>query len=88
MEKKKTQKPLEPIPLSATLLGYGLHFFTCLSLAMIEALSFLFTKTVCLSPSYISFSFAYVGLVLVFTQGFFLRKIMPLWGREKPFLWD
>ena len=66
------------------LLAYGLHFFVCLSLAMMEVpLIFFLRKQFMWPPSYISFSFAYVGLVLVLTQGFLLRKIMPLWGERK-----
>lgn len=31
----------------------------------------------------VSFGFAYIGVVIVFTQGFLVRRLLPLWGERK-----
>lgn len=31
----------------------------------------------------VSFGFAYIGFIIVFTQGFLVRKLIPLWGERK-----
>lgn len=31
----------------------------------------------------VSFGFAYIGLIIVFTQGFLVRRLLPLWGERK-----
>lgn len=33
-----------------------------------------------------SYGFAYVGVIMVLTQGLFIRKLMPLWGERKVLL--
>lgn len=31
----------------------------------------------------VSFGFAYIGLIIIFTQGFLVRRLIPLWGERK-----
>ena len=31
----------------------------------------------------VSFGFAYIGVIIVFTQGFLVRRLLPLWGERK-----
>ncbi len=61
-----------------------IYFFAVLSMAMMEPMMFLYMKDRFgwdLKAS--SFGFAYVGVVMVFTQGYFIRKLMPRFGERK-----
>lgn len=31
----------------------------------------------------VSFGFAYIGVIIIFTQGFLVRRLIPLWGERK-----
>lgn len=31
----------------------------------------------------VSFGFAYIGVIIIFTQGFFVRRLIPMWGERK-----
>ncbi len=31
----------------------------------------------------VSFGFAYIGVIIIFTQGFLVRRLLPLWGERK-----
>lgn len=63
------------------LLIYGLNTF---AMALIEVSLFLFVKDrFDLNLIKASFGFAYVGLVLIFTQGFLIRKLIPKFGENK-----
>lgn len=31
----------------------------------------------------VSFGFAYIGVIIIFTQGFLVRRLLPLWGEKK-----
>lgn len=35
----------------------------------------------------VSFGFAYIGIMIIFTQGFLVRKLLPLWGERKVMKW-
>lgn len=61
-----------------------LSFLSTFAMAHIEAALFLrmrddFSWTIIQA----SFGFAYVGLVMVFTQGYFIRKMMPKYGERR-----
>jgi len=67
--------------LNRTLLMY---FFLTLALAAIEASLFLYVRDK-LSWSHFpaSIGFTYIGLMMVFTQGFLVRKLIPKFGEYK-----
>lgn len=63
------------------LFAYGLN---TLAMALIEISLFLFVKDrFGLNLIQASFGFAYIGLILVFTQGFLIRKLLPTYGERK-----
>lgn len=63
------------------LITYGLN---ALSMALIEVSLFLFVKDrFGLGLKEASYGFAYTGLILVFTQGYLIRKLLPKLGEEK-----
>lgn len=63
------------------LLTYGLN---SLAMALIEVSLFLYVKDKFeLSLEQASLGFAYIGLILVFTQGFLVRKMLPKYGEAK-----
>lgn len=35
----------------------------------------------------VSFGFAYIGVIIIFTQGFLVRRLLPLWGERKVLKW-
>ncbi len=65
-----------------------MHFLLTLALASVEAPLFLYVKDKFLW-SYFSASvgFAYIGLMMVFTQGFLVRKGITRFGERKVVLW-
>ncbi|RME14917.1 MAG: MFS transporter, partial [Bdellovibrio sp.] len=69
------------IPLMPSLMGS--FFLGILAMANMEAALFLFVKDdFSWSVSQASYGFAYVGLIMVFTQGYLIRKVTPLWGER------
>lgn len=34
----------------------------------------------------VSFGFAYIGVIMIFTQGFLVRRLLPLWGEKRVLL--
>ncbi len=63
------------------LLTYGLN---SLAMALIEVSLFLYVKDKFeLNLEQASMGFAYIGLILVFTQGFLVRKMLPKYGEAK-----
>lgn len=63
------------------LMTYGLN---SLSMALIEVSLFLYVKDKFnLSLIESSYGFAFVGLILVFTQGYLIRKLIPIFGDLK-----
>lgn len=67
--------------LRSLLVTYGLN---TLAMALIEVSLFLFVKDrFNLGLEQASWGFAYVGLVLVFTQGYLIRKLLPKYGEHK-----
>lgn len=71
------QRPVLPIL-------YVMFFFTTLAMANMEAASFLYVKDKFgWNLKEASFGFAYIGLIMVFTQGYLIRKVLPLWGERK-----
>jgi DHA1 family tetracycline resistance protein-like MFS transporter len=78
--KKHIKKPI----FRYLLTGY---FLTGLSMANMEAPMFLFLKdrfTWNITTS--SFGFAYIGIWIAITQGFIIRKILPIWGEKRMLL--
>ena len=65
-----------------------MYFLLTLALAGIEAVLFLYVKDK-LSWSHFpaSLGFTYIGLMMVFTQGFLVRKLIPIYGEYKTVLW-
>lgn len=62
------------------LLTYGLN---TLAMALIEVSLFLFVKDrFGLSLMQASFGFAYIGIILVITQGFLIRRVIPKFGEK------
>ena len=61
-----------------------MHFFLTLALAGVEASLFLYVRDK-LSWSHFpaSFGFAYIGLMMIVTQGVLIRKMIPKWGERK-----
>ena len=61
-----------------------MHFFLTLALAGVEASLFLYVRDK-LSWSHFpaSLGFAYIGLMMIVTQGFLVRKAIPKWGERK-----
>jgi MFS family permease len=35
----------------------------------------------------VSFGFAYIGIMIIFTQGYLVRKLLPLWGERRVLKW-
>lgn len=67
------------------LLTYGLN---TMAMALIEVSLFLFVKDrFNLSLMQASFGFAYIGVLLIFTQGFLIRKVIPKWGERKTIIY-
>lgn len=63
------------------LLTYG---FNSLAMALMEVSLFLYVKDKFNLPlKEASLGFAYIGLILVFTQGFLVRKMIPKYGENK-----
>ncbi len=63
------------------LVTYGLNSF---AMALMEVSLFFYVKDVFgLTLEDASLGFAYVGLVLVFTQGYLVRKLLPKYGEAK-----
>ncbi|USN47228.1 MAG: MFS transporter [Pseudobdellovibrionaceae bacterium] len=64
-----------------------IFFLGTVGMASMEASLFLFVKDQfnwdMVTASY---GFAYVGVIMVLTQGLFIRKLMPLWGERKVLL--
>ena len=65
-----------------------MYFLLTLALAGIEASLFLYVRDK-LSWSHFpaSLGFTYIGLMMVLTQGFLVRKIIPLFGEYKTMIW-
>jgi len=60
--------------------GFGL---ATLSMAMMESTLVLFMKQKYnWNIKEVSFGFAYIGIIIVFTQGFLVRKLIPLFGER------
>ena len=61
-----------------------MHFFLTLALAGVEASLFLYVRDK-LSWSHFpaSLGFAYIGLMMILTQGLLVRKAIPLWGEHR-----
>lgn len=65
-----------------------IYFFATFAMAHMEASLFLFVRDRFeFSLTEASLGFAYVGLIMVFTQGFFIRKLLPILGEKKMALW-
>jgi len=63
-------------------------FLFSFSMAQMEVSLFLFVKDrYLLTVSQASLSFALVGVVMAFTQGYLIRKILPRFGERKLILW-
>ncbi len=92
--KKSSQRKVNSIPekfllifeyfkkseIRALLITYGLN---ALSMALIEVSLFLFVKDrFGLGLKEASYGFAYTGSVLVFTQGYLIRKLLPKFGER------
>jgi MFS family permease len=57
---------------------------TVLAMALIESQLFLFVEDQFRwSLQKASLGFAYVGVVMVFTQGFLIRRLLPVWGERR-----
>ena len=65
-----------------------MYFLLTLALAGIEASLFLYVRDR-LSWSHFpaSIGFTYIGLMMVFTQGFLVRKLIPAFGEYKTVMW-
>lgn len=62
----------------------SLVFFNTLAMALIEAPLFLYVQNqFSWNIRQASFGFAYIGLIMVFTQGYLIRKWMPKFGERK-----
>lgn len=62
-------------------------FLSSLAMAHMEAALFLLVKDrFDWGLSEASWGFAYVGVMIAFTQGYLLRKILPRWGESRSFL--
>jgi multidrug resistance protein len=62
----------------------ALVFFNTLAMALIEAPLFLYVQSQFQWDMRLaSFGFAYIGLIMVFTQGYLIRKFMPKLGERK-----
>lgn len=74
---KFATKPLIGSLLMMSLLG-------ALAMAHMESTMFLFVMDKFnWSLSFASFGFAYIGVMMVFTQGYLIRKVMPKYGERK-----
>lgn len=58
-------------------------FLASISMSSMEATFILFmSDQFSWTTKEVSFGFAYIGLMMVFTQGFLVRKVIPLWGER------
>ena len=66
----------------------SMYFLLTLALAGIEASLFLYVRDK-LDWSHFpaSIGFTYIGLMMVFTQGFLVRKLIPAFGEHKTVMW-
>ena len=66
-----------------------MHFFLTLALAGVEASLFLYVRDK-LSWSHFpaSLGFAYIGLMMIITQGILVRKVIPKWGETQVVLFS
>ncbi len=63
---------------------YGVYFLTGLSLAVVEIPLFLFVEAKFgWTMAQASYGFAYIGVLMVLTQGYFIRKWLPRLGERK-----
>ncbi len=63
---------------------FSISLFCGMAMGLIEAMLFLYLKDVFgWSIELSSYGFAYIGLIIVFTQGYLIRKLMPKWGERK-----
>lgn len=72
--------------LSSSTVGSLMTVFLIASLAMsaMEATLILFMgERFNWDVKQVSFGFAYIGLIIIFTQGFLVRRLLPLWGERK-----
>ncbi|MGZ3768833.1 MAG: MFS transporter [Bdellovibrio sp.] len=72
--------------LSQKTLGPMMTVFMLSSLAMsaMEATLILFmAEKFSWNVKQVSFGFAYIGIIIIFTQGFLVRKLLPKWGERK-----
>lgn len=61
-----------------------LYFLTTFTLAQVEAALFLFVQDrFQWTFMQASFGFAYIGVMMAFTQGFLIRRLQPKWGESK-----
>ena len=63
---------------------YLIYFCNSLALALVEVPLFLYVAAKFhWSMSQASFGFAYIGIIMVFTQGFLIRKLLPRLGERR-----
>jgi MFS family permease len=63
---------------------FGLYFVNTFALAQVEAALFLFVQDrFHWTYTQASFGFAYIGVMMAFTQGFLIRKLIPKLGEGK-----
>lgn len=63
---------------------YGMFFLCSLAMANMEAASFLYVKDKFdWGLTKASYGFAYIGILMVFTQGYLVRKLLPKWGEKR-----
>lgn len=61
-----------------------ISLFSTLAMAHMESTLFLYVKErFDWSLSFASYGFAYIGIMMVFTQGYLIRKLMPKYGERK-----
>lgn len=62
----------------------SVFFLTSLAMSGMEATLILFMgEKFNWDVKQVSFGFAYIGVIIVFTQGFLVRRLLPLWGERK-----
>ncbi len=65
----------------------GVFFLTSLAMSGMEATLILFMgEKFGWDVKQVSFGFAYIGVIIVFTQGFLVRRLLPKWGERKVLL--
>ena len=63
---------------------FSVSLFCGTAMGLIEAMLFLYLKDVFgWSIEFSSYGFAYIGLMIVFTQGYLIRKLVPRWGERR-----